>query len=77
MENYWTTEHVSSVTFGAEYARCFRDELMMAVVFNYRKPLIEKILSVSLPCEIPVLMDVVTWDYSINIEYNGNLTLAN
>lgn len=54
-----------------------KDELMMAVVFNYHLPLIEKIVSFTLPCEMESVMDVLGWNYSIDIGYNGNLTLAN
>lgn len=67
----------TELKLGKEYRNCMGDELLMAIVFRYNKPLSEKILSISHFSEIQSVLEVVSWNYSVSIEYNGNIKIRN
>jgi hypothetical protein len=52
------------------------DECMMALVFGFTAPLLEKILIYSLPSEYKFVMDLFSNDIEITIS-NGNLVISN
>ena len=62
--------------FGPQYRRAMRDECLMAVVFGYTAPLLEKILTYSLPCEYESVLDLFSSEIEITIT-NGNLVISN
>ena len=67
----------TELKLGKEYRNCMEDELSMAIVFGYNKPLSEKILSISHFSEIQSVLEVISWDYFVSIEYNGNIKIKN
>ena len=52
------------------------DECMMALVFGFTEPLLDKILSYSLPSEYEFVMDLFSDDIEITFN-NGNLVISN
>jgi len=67
----------TELKLGKEYRNYMKDELSMAIVFGYNKPLSEKILSISHFFEIQSVLEVISWDYFVSIEYNGNIKIKN
>lgn len=62
--------------FGPQYRRAMHDECIMALVFGCTAPLLEKILTYSLPCEYESVMDLFSSKIEISIR-NGNLVISN
>jgi len=62
--------------FNPQYKRAMRDECMMAVVFGYTAPLVEKVLLFSLPSECASVMDLFSGKVDITFT-NGNLVISN
>lgn len=58
------------MVLGPGYFR--RDDCMMAAVFGYIRPLLEKILATSLPCERENVLSLFSGDVCITIS-KGNL----
>ncbi|HAY39021.1 MAG TPA: hypothetical protein DCY53_06545 [Desulfobacteraceae bacterium] len=58
------------------YRKAMQDECMMALVFDFTAPLLEKILIYSLPSEYEFVMDLFSDDIEITIS-NGNLIISN
>ena len=61
---------------GPQFRCAMHDECIMAVVFGYHVPLLEKILTYSLPCEYESVIDLFTNKLTIKFR-NGNLILSN
>lgn len=62
--------------FCPQYRKAMHDECMMAVVFGYTAPLLEKILTYSLPSEYESVKDL--FSNTVNITINkGNLVISN
>lgn len=59
-----------------QYRRAMHDECMMAIVFGCTAPLLEKILTYSLPCEYESVMDLFSSEIEITTS-NGNLVISN
>jgi hypothetical protein len=58
------------------YRKAMHDECMMALVFGFTAPLLDKILRYSLPSEYEFVMDLFSDDIEITIS-NGNLVISN
>ena len=58
------------------YRKAMQDECMMALVFDFTAPLLEKILIYSLPSEYEFVMDLFSDDIEITIS-NANLIISN
>ena len=64
------------IILSPQYRNAMHDECMMAVVFGFTAPLLEKILTYSLPSEYEFVMDLFSNDIEITIS-NGNLVISN
>jgi hypothetical protein len=58
------------------YREAMHDECIMAVVFGFTAPLLEKILFYSLPVEYESVMDLFTSNVAISFS-NGNIVISN
>ena len=61
---------------GPQYRNALHNECMMAVVFGYNSPLLEKILAFSHPSEYEYVKDLFANKVDI-IFSNGNLVISN
>ena len=59
-----------------QYREAMHDECIMAVVFGFTAPLMEKILSYSLPVEYEAVIDLFTDKVDITFS-NGNIVISN
>jgi hypothetical protein len=59
-----------------QYRKAMHDECIMALVFGFTAPLLEKILTYSLPSEYESVMDLFSNEIEITIS-NGNLVISN
>jgi hypothetical protein len=59
-----------------QYRKAMHDECIMALVFGFTAPLLEKILTYSLPSEHESVMDLFSNEIEITIS-NGNLVISN
>jgi len=64
------------IILAPQYRKAMHDECMMALVFSFTTPLLEKILTYSLPSEYEFIMDLFSNDIEITIS-NGNLVISN
>jgi len=64
------------LTLGPHYRHALNDECLMAVVFGYNAPLLDKILTFSHPSEIEYIIDLFAQKIDIRIS-NGNLVISN
>ena len=64
------------IVLSPQYRKAMHDECMMAVVFGFTAPLLEKILTYSLPSEYEFVMDLFSNDIEITIS-NGNFVICN
>jgi hypothetical protein len=64
------------IILSPQYLKAVHDECIMALVFGYTAPLLEKILTYSLPSEYESVMDLFSYDIEITIS-NGNLVISN
>lgn len=64
------------IVFSPQYRKDMHDECMMAVVFGFTAPLLDKILKYSLPSEYGFVMDLFSDDIEITVS-NGNLVISN
>jgi hypothetical protein len=64
------------LVFGPQFHRVMHDECIMALVFGCTAPLLEKILTYSLPCEYESVMDLFSSKIKITTS-NGNLVISN
>ena len=64
------------IIFSPPYRKAMHDECMMALVFGFTAPLLDKILRYSLPSEYESVMDLFSDDIEITIS-NGNLVISN
>ena len=64
-------------TFGPYYQKHIHDEAMMAIVFGYKVPLLEKVLKVSLPSEIDDVLLLFSHQIFIETSANGNIIIYN
>jgi len=64
------------IILSPQYQNAMHDECIMALVFGFTAPLIEKILIYSLPSEYEFVMDLFSNDIEITIS-NGNLVISN
>ncbi len=58
------------------YGKVMYDECVMAVVFGYTKPLMDKVLLYSLPSEYEIIYDLFSDKIDI-VFINGNLVISN
>ncbi|MDH3722424.1 MAG: hypothetical protein OER74_13080 [Desulfobacteraceae bacterium] len=63
--------------FGPTYQKHILDEAMMAVVFGYNVPLLEKVLKVSLPSEIDDVLSLFSHQIFVETSANGNIIIHN
>jgi len=61
---------------GPQYRNALHNECMMAVVFGYKAPLLEKILAFSHPSEYEYVKDLFANKIDIMFS-NGNLVISN
>jgi len=59
-----------------QYRDVMRDECIMAVMFGFTVPLLEKILLYSLPSEYETVMNLFSKEVDITFS-NGNLVISN
>lgn len=59
-----------------QYKEALYDECIMAVVFGFTAPLLEKILLYSLPVEYESVMDLFTSQVDVTFS-NGNIVISN
>ncbi len=59
-----------------QYRETMHDECIMAVVFGFTTPLLEKILLYSLPAEYESVIDLFTSQVDVIIS-NGNIVISN
>jgi len=59
-----------------QYKEAMHDECIMAVVFGFTAPLLEKILLYSLPVEYESVIDLFTSQVDITFS-NGNIIISN
>ena len=64
------------IVLSPAYRNVMHDECMMALVFGFTEPLLDKILSYSLPSEYEFVMDLFSDDIEITFS-NGNLVISN
>ena len=64
------------IVLSPQYRNAMHDECMLAVVFGFTAPLLEKILTYSLPSEYEFVMDLFSNDIEIRFS-NGNLVISN
>ena len=64
-------------TFGPTYQKHILDEAVMAVVFGYNVPLLEKILKLSLPSEIDDVLSLFSRKIFVETSANGNIIIHN
>jgi len=64
------------IILSPQYRMAMHDECMMALVFGFTIPLLDKILRYSLPSEYEFVMDLFSDDIEITIS-NGNLVISN
>jgi hypothetical protein len=64
------------IVLSPPYRKAMQDECMMALVFGFTAPLLDKILSYSLPSEYEFVMDLFSDDIEITFS-NGNLVISN
>ena len=64
------------IILSPQYRNAMHDECIMALVFGFATPLLEKILTYSLPSEYEFVMDLFSNDIEITIS-NGNLVISN
>jgi len=63
------------IILSPQYRKAMHDECMMALVFGFTAPLLEKILTYSLPSEHDFVVDLFSNDIEITIS-NGNLVIS-
>lgn len=61
---------------GPQFRYAMHDECILAIVFGYHVPLLEKILAYSFPCEHESVIGLFTNKVDIKIR-NGNLIISN
>jgi hypothetical protein len=64
------------IVLSPQYQKAMHDECMMALVFGFTAPLLDKILRYSLPSEYEFVMDLFRDDIEITVS-NGNLVISN
>ena len=64
------------IILSPQYREAMHDECMMALMFVFTAPLLDKILRYSLPSEYEFVMDLFSDDIEITIS-NGNLVISN
>lgn len=64
------------IVLSPQYRNAMHDECMIAVVLGFTAPLLEKILTYSLPSEYEFILDLFSNDIEITIS-NGNLVISN
>jgi len=64
------------IVLSPQYRKVMHDECIMALVFGFTVPLLEKILIYSLPSEYEFVMDLFSNDIEITVS-NGNLVISN
>jgi hypothetical protein len=64
------------IILSPQYREAMHDECMMALMFGFTAPLLDKILRYSLPSEYEFVMDLFSDDIEITIS-NGNLVISN
>jgi hypothetical protein len=64
------------IVLSPQYRKFMLDECMMAVVFGFTAPLLEKILIYSLPSEYESVIELFNNDIEIKFS-NGNLVISN
>ena len=64
------------IVLSPQYQKAMHDECIMALVFDFTAPLLEKILIYSLPSEYEFVMDLFSNDIEITIS-NGNPIISN
>ena len=64
------------IVLSPQYQKAMHDECIMALVFDFTAPLLEKILIYSLPSEYEFVMDLFSNVIEITIS-NGNLVISN
>ena len=64
------------IILSPSYRNVLHDECMMALVFGFTAPLLDIILSYSLPSEYEFVMDLFSDDIEITFS-NGNLVISN
>ena len=63
--------------FGPTYQKHILDEAMMAIVFGYNVPLLEKVLKISLPSEIDDVLSLFSHQIFVEMSTNGNIIIHN
>ena len=63
--------------FGPTYKKYILDEAIMAVVFGYKLPLLEKVLKFSLPSEIYDVLSLFSHQIFVETSSNGNIIIHN
>ena len=63
--------------FGPTYQKYMYDEAMMAIVFKYNIPLLEKILQVSSPSEVDDVLTLFSSQIVVETSLNGNIVIHN
>ena len=64
------------IILSPQYRKAMHDECIMALLFGFTAPLLDKILTYSLPSEYKFVMDLFSNDIEITIS-NGNLVISN
>jgi hypothetical protein len=64
------------IILSPQYRKAMHDECMMALEFGITAPLLEKVLTYSLPSEYEFVMDLFGNDIEITFS-NGNLVISN
>ena len=64
------------IILSPQYLKAVHDECIMALVFGYTAPLLEKILAYSLPSEHESIIDLFSNKIDIRFS-NGNLVISN
>ena len=64
------------IILSPQYRKAMHEECIMALVLGFTAPLLEKILTYSLPSEYEFFMDLFSNDIEITIS-NGNLVISN
>ncbi|MBU0987184.1 MAG: hypothetical protein KKH68_08020 [Proteobacteria bacterium] len=64
------------IILSPQYRKAMHEECIMALVFGFTAPLLEKILTYSLPSEYEFVMDLFSNDIEITIS-SGNLVISN
>ena len=76
--DYWKFAVKREIRLGREYIKSWEDEAVLALCFDYPDPFMMRLIrDTSTREELQWILDLMAREYSLEVEWNGNLRIFN